>query len=114
MATTKKWTASTFTSRLHESLTREGVKVKRSTLNAAVTDTFEAAVKSAAGGQRVRFPVLGALTWREVKARKAGWGTNPFTGERIMVKARPASGKPRWSFSKWVRETFARPLRKAA
>ena len=114
MATTKKWTASTFTSRLHESLTHEGVKVKRSTLNAAVLDLFEGAVKAAATGQRVRFPVIGALTWREVKARKAGWGTNPFTGERIMLKARPASHKPRWSFSKWVREAFARSARRAA
>lgn len=114
MAKSQKWTASSFTSRLHESLTNEGVKVKRSTLNEAVLDVFETAVKTAAGGQRVRFPVIGALAWREVKARKAGWGTNPFTGERIMLKARPASHKPRWSFSKWARETFARPIRRAA
>jgi nucleoid DNA-binding protein len=114
MATTQKWTASTFTSRLHEQLTKEGVKVKKSTLNEAVQDVFEGAVKAATTGQRVRFPIIGALTWREVKARKAGWGTNPFTGEKIMLKARPASHKPRWSFSKSVREAFARPARKAA
>ena len=64
---------------------------------------------------RVRFPQIGALAWREVKARKAGKGTNPFTGESIMLKARPASKKPRWSFPKAVREAYTRTAaRKAA
>ncbi|HYM51738.1 MAG TPA: HU family DNA-binding protein [Candidatus Limnocylindrales bacterium] len=112
--TQQKWTASTFTSKLHESLTKEGVKVKKSTLNEAIQNVFESAVKAGAAGQRVRFPVIGALTWREVKARKAGPGVNPFTGEHIMLKARPASRKPRWSFSKAVREMFARSVRRAA
>ena len=41
------------------------------------------------------------------EARKAGKGKNPFTGEEIMLKARPESRKPRWSFPRMVKETFA-------
>jgi nucleoid DNA-binding protein len=114
MAKSNKWTSSTFTSTLWESLTRGGVKVKKSDLSRAVQDVFEKAVRAGASGQRVRFPVIGSLTWREVKARRAGLGKNPFTGETIMMKARPASRKPRWSFPKSVRESFARQFRKAA
>ena len=41
------------------------------------------------------------------KARKAGKGVNPFTGEEMMIKARPATKKPRWSFPRSLKETFA-------
>jgi nucleoid DNA-binding protein len=114
MAKSQKWTASTFTSTVWEHLTKQGVKVKKSDLNVAIQETFETAVSAAARGQRVRFPQIGALAWREVKARKAGKGTNPFTGESIMLKARPASRKPRWSFPKAVKEAYIRQYRKAA
>ena len=66
-----------------------------------------AGVKAAAAGERVRFPVIGALARKDVKARKAGKGVNPFTGEAMMIKARPASKKPRWSFPKAVKEIYA-------
>jgi len=82
------------------------VKIKRSELKAMIETVFESAAKAAAGGERVRFPVIGVLARREVKARKAGKGVNPFTGEPTMIKARPASKKPRWSFPKVVKETF--------
>ncbi len=115
MAQTQKWTGSTFVSLLHETLTDGGaVKVKRSELRQAVQEVFERAVRAGANGQRVRFPVIGALAWREVKARKAGLAKNPFTGQMVMVKARPAGRKPRWSFPKAVREAFLRQVRKAA
>ena len=115
MAKTQKWTASTFVSLVHENLAEKGFKVKKSDLNWAVQDAFEAAVTAGARGMRVRFPQIGALAWREVKARKAGKGTNPFTGESIMLKARAASKKPRWSFPKAVREAYTRTsIRKAA
>ena len=55
----------------------------------------------------IRFPVIGALIRKEVKARKAGKGVNPFTGEAMEIKARPASKKPRWSFPRTLKETFA-------
>ncbi len=116
MAKTQKWTASTFTTLLHEQLTKNGtMKAKKSDLTHAVQDVFEQAVWAGARGQRVRFPIIGALAWREVKARKAGLGKNPFTGETVMLKARPASRKPRWSFPKSVREAYIRQAaRKAA
>jgi len=112
-----QWTGSSFVSLLHDRLerqTRGGKKLKRSDLRHAVDEIFEAAVAAAARGQRVRFPVIGAMAWREVKARKAGMGTNPFTGQPMVIKSRPASRKPRWSFSKAVREAYARQARKAA
>jgi nucleoid DNA-binding protein len=110
----QKWTASTFTTTVYEQLTKKGTKVKKSDLNAAIQQAFESAVAAGARGQRVRFPSIGAMAWREVKARKAGKGRNPFTGEEIMLKARPASRKPRWSFPKAVKDAYARSFRKAA
>jgi len=83
------------------------IKLKRSEMRKALDTAFEIAVKAAASGERVRFPVVGALARREVKARKAGKGVNPFTGEPMTIKARPATKKPRWSFPKTVKEAFA-------
>jgi nucleoid DNA-binding protein len=114
MAKTQKWTASTFVATVHENLVSKGHKVKKADLNWAIKDAFESAVAAGARGIRVRFPEIGAMAWREVKARRAGKGRNPFTGEEIMLKARPASRKPRWSFPKSVREAYARQFRKAA
>lgn len=110
----KKGKKFSFITEIHEGIlkattvTRKGeVKINRSQLKAVLEETFEKGAKLAAGGERVRFPVIGALVRREVKARKAGKGVNPFTGEAIVVKARPASKKPRWSFPKSLKETFA-------
>lgn len=82
-------------------------KVKRSELKAILEEAFMKGAKEAAGGERVRFPVVGALVRKDVKARKAGRGINPFTGEEVMIKARPATKKPRWSFPKSLKETFS-------
>jgi len=83
------------------------IKLKRADLKNLLETTFTKGAKLAAGGERVRFPVIGAVVRREVKARKAGKGVNPFTGEAIDVKARAASKKPRWSFPKTLKEIFA-------
>lgn len=89
------------------SVTKSGqVKIKRSELKSVLEDAFTKGAKTAAGGERVRFPVIGALVRKDVKARKAGKGTNPFTGAEVMIKARPATKKPRWSFPKSLKETF--------
>lgn len=89
-------------------VTRSGeVRIKRSDLKACIEGAFEAAAKVAAGGERVRFPVIGSLVRKEVKARKAGKGVNPFTGEPMEIKARPATKKPRWSFPRALKDTFA-------
>jgi nucleoid DNA-binding protein len=89
-------------------VTRKGeVRLKRSDVKAAIENAFMNGAKAAAGGERVRFPVIGALVRKEVKARKAGKGVNPFTGEAMTIKARPASKKPRWSFPRSLKDTFA-------
>lgn len=82
------------------------IKLKRGDVKAALEKAFNDGAVAAAGGERIRFPVIGALVRRDVKARKAGKGVNPFTGEPTTVKARPASKKPRWSFPKTLKETF--------
>ncbi len=103
-----------FLNLVHDSLltaaevTRKGtVRFKRSDVKSIIEKAFEEGAKAAASGERVRFPVIGALVRRDIKARKSGKGVNPFTGEAMDIKARPASKKPRWSFPKALKETFA-------
>ncbi len=110
----KKATKFSFVNEVYEGMmncaevTRKGeVRIKRSDLKACLEEAFQKGAKAAARGERVRFPVIGTLARKDVPARKAGKGKNPFTGEEIMIKARPASKKPRWSFPKSVKETFA-------
>lgn len=89
-------------------VTRKGtIRLKRSDFKAAIENAFLSGAKAAASGERVRFPVIGALVRKDVKARKGGKGTNPFTGEPMEVKARPATKKPRWSFPRTLKDTFA-------
>lgn len=109
--TSKKWS---FINEVYEGIlgcaetTRTGqVRIKRADLKACIESAFMNGAKAAASGERVRFPVIGALVRKEVKARKAGKGVNPFTGETMEIKARPATKKPRWSFPKNLKETFA-------
>jgi nucleoid DNA-binding protein len=100
---------------LHEGLlktttvSRNGtVKLKRAELKTLIETTFTAAAKRAVGGERVRFPVIGALVRKDVAAKKGGQKvTNPFTGEPMITKARAATKKPRWSFPKTLKETFS-------
>ncbi len=90
-------------------VTRKGeVRIKRAELKNVIETAFTTGAKAAATGERIRFPVIGALVRKEVKARKAGKGTNPFTGEPMTIKARPASKKPRWSFPRSLKDTFAK------
>ena len=90
-------------------VTRSGsLRLRRGDVKKVLEESFTAGARAAAHGMRVRFPIIGALVRKEVKARKAGKGVNPFTGEPIMIKARPASKKPRWSFPKSLKETFAK------
>jgi len=92
----------------HAEVSRKGeVRIKRSDLKTCIENAFINGAKAAASGERIRFPVVGALVRKEVKARKAGKGTNPFTKEPMTIKARPATKKPRWSFPRSLKETFA-------
>src|SRR5947207_14651273 len=106
MAKTQKWTASTFVSLVYDNLTEKGQKVKKSDLNWSVKDAFQAAITAGARGMRVRFPEIGALASRDVKAGDGVKGTNPFTGESIMLRARPASTTPRLPVPKAVRDAY--------
>jgi len=62
---------------------------------AAVFDSLSAQIKKNLGGRSApgMFTVPGLLKMRVVKkpARKARKGVNPFTGEEMMFKAKPAS-----------------------
>lgn len=102
-----------FINEVHEKLqdaaevTRKGeVRLKRTDVKNILEEVFQKGAKAAAGGERVRFPVIGVLARKDVAARKSGKGVNPFTGEQIQIKARPASKKPRWSFPKATKEIF--------
>ncbi|MBX7056433.1 MAG: HU family DNA-binding protein [Leptospirales bacterium] len=89
-------------------VTRKGeVKLKRSDVKLALEAAFEKGAVAAAGGERVKVPFLGTLAFREVKARKAGMQMNPFTKQPAMVAARPASRKPRFSFSRLSKDVFS-------
>src|SRR5688572_4614415 len=91
-------------------VTRTGaVRLKRAAVKKVLEEAFDSGAKAAASGERVRFPVIGTLVRKDVKARKAGKGVNPFTGEPMTIKARPATKKPRWSFPKSLKETFSNP-----
>ena len=112
----KKSTAQRFNlvKEMHEGLlgitevTKSGaIKLKRTDVKNLIESTLNMAAKRAASGERVRLPVIGAMVRKEVAARKAGKGVNPFTGEPMTIKPRAASKKPRWSFPKSLKETFA-------
>jgi len=110
----KKKTKYSFISEVYEGVLKAAqvnkkgqIKIKRSDLKSCLESAFASGAKMAASGERVRFPVIGALVRKEVKARKAGKGVNPFTGDPMEIKARPASKKPRWSFPRSLKETFA-------
>src|SRR5689334_3147298 len=100
---------------IHEALmksatvTRNGtVKMKRADVKNIIETAFNTAAKHAAKGERIRFPVIGALARKDVAAKKGGVKTtNPFTGEPMVTKSRAATKKPRWSFPKTLKETFA-------
>jgi nucleoid DNA-binding protein len=110
----KKKTKFSFINEVYEGVlksaevTRKGeVRIKRAELKTTIETAFTNGAKAAAAGERVRFPVIGALVRKEVKARKSGKGVNPFTGEPMEIKARPATKKPRWSFPRSLKDTFA-------
>jgi nucleoid DNA-binding protein len=110
----KKKTKYSFINEVYEGIlqvaevSRKGqVRLKRSDLKNTLESAFINGAKAAASGERIRFPVIGALVRKEVKARKSGKGVNPFTGEPMEIKARPATKKPRWSFPRSLKDTFA-------
>lgn len=83
------------------------LQIKKSDIKQLLEEVYTNASKEAVRGNRVRFPILGIFTMKQVPARKAGKQKNPFTGEIIDVPARPASRKPKWSFPKTLKDFFA-------
>ena len=57
-----------------------------------VETVFDVIKDALVGGEKVKFSGFGNFIVREKNARK---GRNPFTGEEIMIKAKPASRKVR-------------------
>lgn len=83
------------------------VEFKKADLKKILETVFTEASKEAVKGNKVKFPVIGMLSMKEIPPRKAGKQKNPFTGEIVDVPARPASRKPKWSFTKSLRVFFA-------
>lgn len=114
MAKKKKAAKFSFINAIHEGVlaaadvTKNGtIRIKRTDVKKVLEDVFDQGVKLAASGERVRFPVIGALVRKDVPAKKGGVKTtNPFTGEPMVTKARAATKKPRWSFPKNLKTTF--------
>lgn len=109
----KKKTKYSFINEVYEGIlkaaevTRKGqVRIKRTDVKNVLESAFTTGAKASASGERIRFPVIGSLVRKDVKARKSGKGVNPFTGEAMEIKARPASKKPRWSFPRSLKDTF--------
>jgi DNA-binding protein HU-beta len=55
-------------------------------------------------GEKVGVTGFGNFTQRVRKARKAGMGKNPFTGETVKVAARPAQKLPKFVPAKQFKE----------
>ncbi len=83
------------------------IEFKKSDLKQILETVFTQASREAVKGNKVKFPIIGILSMKDIPARKAGKQRNPFTGEMIDVPARPASRKPKWSFTKSLKEFFA-------
>ena len=75
----------------------------------AVVDTVFNEIARALSVKNGSVAISGFGTFRrkDVPARKARPGRNPFTGEDIMIKARPASSKPAFSANKVLKEVVA-------
>ncbi|MEY4323754.1 MAG: hypothetical protein RL410_1535 [Actinomycetota bacterium] len=82
----------------------------------AVVDTVftEISRELSTKGGSVSITGFGTFRRKDVPARKARPGRNPFTGENIMIKARPASSKPAFSANKVLKEVVAGKAKVAA
>lgn len=62
-------------------------------------------------GEKVALSGFGNFTQRVKKARKAGLGRNPFTGETVKVAARPAMKLPKFVPAKQFKEYVSGSLK---
>ncbi len=70
----------------------------------ALSDVIKGSVVKKGAGEFI-FPKLFKIRVKDVPAKKARKGTNPFTGEEMMFKAKPASRKVKILPMKTLKET---------
>ena len=73
--------------------------------------TLRAIQESVKKGEKVALSGFGNFTQRVKKARKAGLGRNPFTGETVKVAARPAMKLPKFVPAKQFKEYVSGSLK---
>jgi DNA-binding protein HU-beta len=108
----------------------EGITVKKNDLAAIIGDRFGLGKRDAVAvvdtvfneitralavkNGSVAISGFGTFKRKDVPARKARPGRNPFTGENIIIKARPASSKPAFSATKVLKEVVSGKAKPAA
>ena len=81
---------------------------------AVVETVFNEIARSLAKGEQVQIAGFGTFKKKVVPARKARPGRNPFTGENIMLKAKPASSKPTFTSAKVLKDVVSGKAKVAA
>ena len=72
-----------------------------------IDDYLLTAEAGALFGERVPIGRIGKLHLGRRSAQKARMGRNPSTGEEMLIPAKPESGVPKMSFSKYLKERAA-------
>jgi nucleoid DNA-binding protein len=81
---------------------------------AVVETVFNEIARSLSKGDAVQIAGFGTFKKKVVPARKARPGRNPFTGENIMLKAKPASSKPTFTSAKVLKDVVSGKAKVAA
>jgi len=81
---------------------------------AVVETVFNEIARSLSKGDAVQIAGFGTFKKKVVPARKARPGRNPFTGENIMLKAKPASSKPTFTSAKVLKDVVSGKAKIAA
>jgi len=86
---------------------------RRDAVNVVET-VFNEIARSLSKGDAVQIAGFGTFKKKVVPARKARPGRNPFTGENIMLKAKPASSKPTFTSAKVLKDVVSGKAKVAA
>lgn len=86
---------------------------RRDAVNVVET-VFNEIARSLSKGEAVQIAGFGTFKKKVVPARKARPGRNPFTGENIMLKAKPASSKPTFTSAKVLKDVVSGKAKVAA
>jgi DNA-binding protein HU-beta len=88
---------------IEEVMSAAGIESKKDA-KAAVEAVFEVIVKTMGKGENVGITGFGTFRVAKRGPRAAREGINPRTGEKIMISAKPASVKPKFSPGKLMKE----------